>query len=137
MSAVIRQEVEFKASPQRAYDALTDAKHFSAFTGLPAEIHREAGGAFSCFGGQIAGRILDLVPNQRFVQAWRVSLWPEGVFSIARFRLEGGAKARDSFWSTPDFPRKTASISTDGGRRCIGNPSRNTWISRRLRMPCD
>jgi len=36
----------FKASPKRLYDALTDAKQFSEFTGgAPAEISREAGGA--------------------------------------------------------------------------------------------
>jgi activator of HSP90 ATPase len=89
MSAVIHQEVDFKANPQRVYEALTDAKCFSAFTGLPAEIHGGPGGAFSCYGGQIAKRILHLVPNQRIVQAWRVSMWPEGLFSIAQFEIKG------------------------------------------------
>ena len=51
MSASIHQEVDFKATPERVYQALTDAKQFNAFSGLPAEIHNEAGGAFKCFGG--------------------------------------------------------------------------------------
>jgi uncharacterized protein YndB with AHSA1/START domain len=53
MSASIHQEVDFQATPERVYQALTDAKQFSAFSGLPAEIHNEAGAAFKCFGGQI------------------------------------------------------------------------------------
>src|ERR1700689_4205765 len=34
----IHQEVDFKASPQRIYDALLDSKQFAAFTGRGAEI---------------------------------------------------------------------------------------------------
>jgi hypothetical protein len=40
----IHQEIEIKASPQRIYDALLDPKQFVAFTGIPAEISRDAGG---------------------------------------------------------------------------------------------
>ncbi len=87
-SISIHQEADFKASPQRVYEALLDAKEFSAFSGLPAEIRREAGGDFSCFGGHIVGRNVELVPNQRIVQAWRVVTWPEGAYSIAKFELK-------------------------------------------------
>jgi activator of HSP90 ATPase len=89
MSKPIHKEVEFKTSPQRVYETLLDAKQFSAFTGgAAAEIQREAGGAFSCFGGMITGRNIELVPNRRIVQAWRVKIWPEGVYSIVTFGLE-------------------------------------------------
>ena len=50
MTNAIQQEIVFKASPKRVYDALLDSKQFSEFTGAPAEINREPGGAFSCFG---------------------------------------------------------------------------------------
>jgi len=106
MSGVIRQQVEFKASPQRVYDALTDAKQFSVCTGLPAEIQGGAGGTFTCFGGQIAGRILELVPNQRIVQAWRVSMWPVGVFSIVRFQLEGRSDGTRLILEHSGFPEE-------------------------------
>jgi activator of HSP90 ATPase len=87
-SISIHQEIDFKASPQRIYEALLDAKQFSAFSGLPAEIRREAGGDFSCFGGHIVGRNVELVPNQRIVQAWRAGGWPEGAYSIVKFELK-------------------------------------------------
>jgi activator of HSP90 ATPase len=87
-SITIHQELDFNASPQRLYEALLDAKQFTAFSGRTAEINRDAGGAFSLFGGHIIGRNLELVPNQRIVQAWRVVTWPEGAYSIARFDLK-------------------------------------------------
>src|SRR5262249_28340806 len=59
-----------------------------AFTSMPAEIDPKAGGAFSMFGGLIVGRNVELVPNQRIVQAWRPASWDPGVYSIVKFELE-------------------------------------------------
>ncbi len=88
MSKPIHQEIVFKANPKRVYEALLDAKQFSAVTGgAPAVIDRKAGGAFSCFGGMVTGRNIELEPNQRIVQAWRAGSWPSGVYSIVRFEL--------------------------------------------------
>jgi activator of HSP90 ATPase len=103
----IHQETIFKASPKRIYDALTDAQQFQKIELLsgamksvdlmnkPAEISRELGGPFTIFGAYIVGRQLELVPNQRIVQAWRVMSWDPGVYSIAKFELteqESGTK---------------------------------------------
>ncbi|MFL6562648.1 MAG: SRPBCC domain-containing protein, partial [Bacillus sp. (in: firmicutes)] len=69
--------------------ALTDSNQFSQVTGgAPVEISPVAGGTFSCFGGMIHGRNIELVPGVRIVQAWRVANWPEGVYSIAKFELK-------------------------------------------------
>jgi activator of HSP90 ATPase len=87
-SIVIYQEIDINASPQKVYEALLDSKQFTAFSGKAAEINREVGGAFSLFKGHIIGRNLELVPNQRIVQGWRVVTWPEGAYSIARFDLK-------------------------------------------------
>jgi len=87
-SITIHQEIEFNATPQQLYDALLDSKQFTEFSGRPAEINREVGGAFSLFKGHIIGRNLELVPNQRIVQAWRAVTWPEGAYSIVTFELK-------------------------------------------------
>jgi activator of HSP90 ATPase len=84
----LHQESNFKASPERIYGILLDSKQFTAFTGMPAEIDPKAGGAFSMFGGLIVGRNIELVPNQRIVQAWRPAHWDPGVYSIVRFELK-------------------------------------------------
>jgi activator of HSP90 ATPase len=88
MADAIEQEVVFNASPKRVYDALLDSKQFSELSGgAPAEISRDPGGRFSCFGGMITGRNVELISNQRIVQAWRAGNWPEGVYSIVKFEL--------------------------------------------------
>lgn len=83
----IHQEVDFKAPPARIYEVLLDAKQFSAFTKDTAEIQPQPGGAFKLFGGRIEGRNVEVVKNQRIVQAWRPADWPAGVYSIVKFEL--------------------------------------------------
>jgi activator of HSP90 ATPase len=88
----IHQEVDLMANPARIYEALMDEKQFSAFTRGAAHIQREAGGEFKLFGEMpgirgVTGRNVELVPNERIVQAWRASEWPSGVYSIVRFEL--------------------------------------------------
>jgi activator of HSP90 ATPase len=101
----IHQVTVFEANRKRVYEALTDAKQFDKITQLspemkagksfgtaPTAIGREVGGAFSIFGGHIVGRQIELLPNERIVQAWRVVDWDPGVYSIANFELvEHGA----------------------------------------------
>jgi uncharacterized protein YndB with AHSA1/START domain len=94
----IHFEVDYKTAPERIYHALLDAKQFKAFSGLAAEIDPKAGGWFKLFAGQIEGRHIELIPNQRIVQAWRPASWPAGVYSIVRFELvPSGATTRIVF----------------------------------------
>jgi uncharacterized protein YndB with AHSA1/START domain len=109
----IHQEPIFKSSRKRVYEALTDAKQFDKVIQLsgvmqsmhlgdkPAEISREVGGAFTLFGGYITGRHVELVPNERIVQAWRTAGW-----APASIRLRGSC-----LWSRAPEP---------GGRRQAG-----------------
>ena len=95
----IHQEPLFQASRKRIYDALTDEKQFDRIIELsgvmkemgleqhPAKISHQSGGFFSIFGGYITGRQIELVVNERIVQAWREGSWKPGVYSIARFEL--------------------------------------------------
>ena len=85
---MIHQEITLPASPDRVYAVLTDGKLFTEATGgAPAEIGRDEGAAFSLFGGAIHGRVVELVPGKRVVQAWRPRPWPDGHYSLVRFTL--------------------------------------------------
>jgi activator of HSP90 ATPase len=79
---VVHQESDFTTSPDKIYQLLLDGGQFSAMTGAPAQIPRDAGGAFSLFGGVIVGRNIELVPGRRIVQAWE-----PGVYSLVKFEL--------------------------------------------------
>jgi activator of HSP90 ATPase len=110
----IHQEPSLKASRQRVYQALTDAKLFDKVTRLgagmttdkaPTAISGHVGGAFTLFDGYIVGRHIELVPDQLIVQAWRVLSWDRGIYSIARFELvEQGSGTRIVFDHT-GFPK--------------------------------
>jgi activator of HSP90 ATPase len=84
----LHQEMALKATPQRIYEALLDSKKFAAFSGAPAEIDAKDGGPFAMFAGQIVGRNVELVANQRIVQAWRPTHWDAGFYSIVEFQLK-------------------------------------------------
>jgi uncharacterized protein YndB with AHSA1/START domain len=105
MSQSIHHEVVFKASPERIYQALTDAKQFSEMTGgAPTEISSDAGGQFSCFGGMIEGRNVELIPGQRLVQAWRVKNWEPGVYSVVKFELKNEGSGTRLIFDHKGFP---------------------------------
>ncbi|MBV7328130.1 SRPBCC domain-containing protein [Chloroflexi bacterium TSY] len=84
----IHQEIRFKSSVQRVYDALTTAEQFGELTGAPAEMVPESGAQFSYFGGMISGQTIEILPTKRLVQAWRVGNWEPGVYSIVKFEFE-------------------------------------------------
>lgn len=130
----IHQEAVFKASPERVYEALTDTAQFDKviqtsgvmktmhLAGKPTEISREAGGAFTLFGGYITGRNVELVPNQRIVQAWRTGGWAPGVYSIARLELvEQGSGTKIVFDHT-GFPKGEAETLASGWKAHYWEP---------------
>ncbi|HSB67002.1 MAG TPA: SRPBCC domain-containing protein [Anaerolineales bacterium] len=65
------------ASPQEVYRAWLNSKGHSGMTGSPAKVSDKVGGEFEAWDGYIHGKNLDLVPNQRIVQAWRTSEFSE------------------------------------------------------------
>ena len=89
MATSIHQEVTIKATPARIYRAFMSSKEHEAFTANgKAKISRQVGGEFSCHGGYVRGRNIELKPGRRIVQAWTFKGWPPGVFSLAKFELK-------------------------------------------------
>jgi activator of HSP90 ATPase len=116
----IHQEPIFKATRTQLYGVLTNAQKFDQMARLSeamqsmamgtksSEISSHAGGAFSLFGGYVNGRHLELVPNERIVQAWRSEGWKPGEYSIVRFvLLDDGVGSRVIF-DHRGFPPGTA-----------------------------
>ncbi|OPH62172.1 hypothetical protein BC351_02780 [Paenibacillus ferrarius] len=115
MNSVIRQEVSFQAAPERVYNILTSSELFSQATGGAATvIHAEEGGTFSCFGGMILGRNIELVPNKRVVQAWRVANWEEGLYSIVKFELKAQGSETVLLFEHSSFPDGTGEHLASG-----------------------
>ena len=87
MSKTIKQTVTFKTTPHKVYEALMDSKKHAAFTGDKASISRVVGGKFTAYGDYIAGKNVELVPDEKIVQDWRAVDWPEGYFSRITFKF--------------------------------------------------
>ncbi len=131
----IHQEPIINASRKRVYAALTDAKQFNEVTKIvaakepaisveksPTVISPDVGGAFSLFGGIILGRHVELVPDTRIVQAWRVAYWAPGIYSIVRFELvEQGAGTKIVFDHT-GFPKGDAETLASGWKAHYWEP---------------
>jgi activator of HSP90 ATPase len=130
----IHQEPVFTASPKRVYEALTDAKLFTRVVQLsgalqamhlpdkPAEISKEAGGAFALYGGFITGRHVELVPDVRVVQAWRAGDWPAGVYSIAKFDLVAQGSGCKIVFDHTGFPKGEAASLASGWKAHYWEP---------------
>jgi activator of HSP90 ATPase len=124
----IHQENTFKASRKRVYEALTVSEQFDQVIEIsgakkstvlgtkPTRISAEAGGAFEIFGGHIVGRQVELAPNQRIIQAWRVVDWEPGVYSIARFELEEQGDGTRIVFDHTGFPKGLAAHLAEGWR---------------------
>jgi uncharacterized protein YndB with AHSA1/START domain len=123
----IHQELVFKASRKRVYEALTDTKQFNSVVLLsaamksgmapdakPTEISHEAGGAFSLFGGYVTGRQIELVANERIVQAWRAGGWDPGIYSIAKFDLVEQGSGTKIVFDHAGFPKGKAEHLAEG-----------------------
>jgi activator of HSP90 ATPase len=108
----IHQSAYFKVPPAQVYNTLLSSAAFSAstkksfdiFTASSAKIDSVVGGTFSLFDGHISGRILELVPDQRIVEAWRVVDWPAGVYSIARFDIGAEGSGTRVIFEHVGFP---------------------------------
>ena len=140
----IHQEVVLQADPARVYTALTDAVQFQDVTLLsaavksrmvdaakPTEIQREAGGVFSLFGGHITGRIVELIANERIVQAWRAGDWAAGVYSIARFVLVKEGDGTRLVFDHTGFPMGQAEHLAAGWRENYWGPLAKFLASKR------
>ncbi|HEY1528780.1 MAG TPA: SRPBCC domain-containing protein [Candidatus Angelobacter sp.] len=129
----IHHEIIFKASRQRVYQAITDPKQFHQVVQLsaegkamsakvPTEISHEAGGAFALFGGHILGRTVEMVLNQRLVQAWRVANWAPGVYSIVKFELSEQGPSTKLVFDHTGFPQGLGEHLSDGWQEHYWEP---------------
>ncbi|NJC96291.1 MAG: hypothetical protein C3F07_07035 [Anaerolineales bacterium] len=67
----------FKVSASEIHNAWLSSEGHTAMTGSPANVDGRVGGKFAAWDGYIFGTTLELTPDQRIVQAWRTSEFPD------------------------------------------------------------
>jgi activator of HSP90 ATPase len=102
----IRQVINFKASPHDIYEMLMDSKKHARIVGSTASISRKIGGKISVYDGDVEGTNLELVPDEKIVQTWRMGDWPEGHFSKAAFALKAVDSGTMMTFTQNDIPEE-------------------------------
>ncbi len=90
----IEQTYIINAPPEQVWQALTDPEVISQWSGAPAVFTAEPGTAYSLWGGDIGGTIVEVVPQERLVQTWKPGNWTVEN-SVVTFKLtptDGGTR---------------------------------------------
>jgi len=75
---------KLNASPADLYNALTNSSMIEIWTGEAAVMSTEPGSEFSLWDGEIVGRNIEFVQDQKIVQSW---YFGEDVESIVTIKL--------------------------------------------------
>jgi len=93
------------ASPAEIYEASLSTKGHTSMTGSPARVSRKVGGKFTAWDGDIRGQTLALEPDQRIVQAWRTSEFPDDApdshLEVSLEKTKGGTRVRITHTDIP------------------------------------
>jgi activator of HSP90 ATPase len=86
----------FSASASEIYKTWLSSEGHTGMTGSPAQVGGIVGGKFSAWDGYIFGSTLELTTDQRIVQAWRTSEFPEEApdsrLEVLLEEMNGGTK---------------------------------------------
>jgi activator of HSP90 ATPase len=126
--SVIHHEIKLNASPERVYETLTNAEEFSKMSGAPAEINNEVGGFFSCFGGGVTGRNIELVPDKIIVQAWRGANWDEHDYSIVKYELKEQGSGTLLVFNHTGYPEEMKDMIDTGWYKFYWDPMEKYFV---------
>ena len=94
------------AKASEIYKAWLSSKGHAAMTGSAAKVAGKVGGKFSAWDGYIFGSTLELTPDQRIVQAWRTSEFPDDApdsrVEILLEEVKGGTKVTLTHTDMPE-----------------------------------
>uniref|UniRef100_A0A069DS64 Putative activator of 90 kDa heat shock protein atpase log 1-like isoform 2 n=1 Tax=Panstrongylus megistus TaxID=65343 RepID=A0A069DS64_9HEMI len=78
----------FQCKGEDFYRAMTTPEMVSAFTNGPCKLEPKKGGHFELFGGNILGEFVELVPDKKIVQRWRLKGWPAEHYSTVTMDID-------------------------------------------------
>ncbi|CAG8574265.1 11022_t:CDS:2, partial [Paraglomus occultum] len=84
----IKETVEFQTSADQLYETLLDPGRVAAWTRARPDIFKTVGSHYNLFDGNITGVMLELIPNEKITQTWRLKSWPEGHYSNVTMTFE-------------------------------------------------
>jgi len=76
-TTTITQKVTISAHPKEVFNAILNPKKHSEFTGSKATGKETVGAKFTAWDGYITGRNIEIEKNNRIVQEWSTTDWPD------------------------------------------------------------
>jgi activator of HSP90 ATPase len=96
----------FAVKPRVIYSAWLNSKEHSKMTGSKARVNSKLNSAFSAWDGYITGRTTELKTDQKIVQQWRTTEFPEdapnSILEIELKETPGGSKLTMIHKNIPD-----------------------------------
>ena len=115
----------FNAKPSELYAAWLSSDGHSAITGSTANVDGKIGGKFTAWDGYIFGSTLELTPDQRIVQAWRTSEFPDEApasrLEVLFEEIEGGTRVT---LTHSDMPEEQVELYRQGWEDFYFKPMR-------------
>jgi len=74
---LIKLAKTFPAKPKEIYFAWLDSKAHTKMTGAKAKVNSKINETFSAWDGYISGKTIELKQNQKIVQLWRTTEFPQ------------------------------------------------------------
>jgi uncharacterized protein YndB with AHSA1/START domain len=99
----IKQTYRIAAPVAEVWRALVDPAVIDGWGGGPAEMSEVVNSEFSLWGGDIHGRNIEIIPEEKLVQEWYGGNWKEP--SLATFELfteDGGTRLELIHTNVPD-----------------------------------
>jgi activator of HSP90 ATPase len=89
-TTTVTDNEEFRTSAEELYQTFVDPQRLAAFTRAPPKVFEGAkqGGKFELFDGNVSGEYLELEPNTKIVQSWRLAQWPAGHYSKLKIEFD-------------------------------------------------
>jgi len=134
-TTTIKQTVTISASPEEIYEAFTDPKKHSEFTGSKATGKPKVGEEFTAWDGYISGKHLELEKGKRIVQEWINTDWPQGL-PPSRFELTLKADAGGTEVSMvqSNVPANQEEELLDGWTKFYWEPLKDYFEKRKKKM---
>lgn len=82
---------EFQTSAHELFETLTNPHRAQIWTRGHVKLSQEVGSHFEFFNGNVTGEMLEVVPDKKIVQTWRLRSWPVGHFSKVTIEFEQGS----------------------------------------------
>ncbi|KAI8982033.1 activator of Hsp90 ATPase [Mycotypha africana] len=89
----LNDQEEFQTSARELYLTLTTPERAAVWTRGHVILKPEVGAHYEFFNGNVTGEFLEIEPEKKIVQTWRLRSWPQGHYSTVTMEFHQGSES--------------------------------------------